>query len=1153
MTLNRELFAKDPLSFQIPNLGVTRVGRPKTDEEWAVLRYELTSFVCEGEYERGLRQILQTYLDHQGREQQPAVWISGFYGSGKSHLVRVLDALWADVALPDGSTARGLTNLTPDIQELLRELTTLGSRGGGLWSAAGTLGADVGASVRTAVLAIVLRAAGMPEHIAPAHFVFWLEDNGYRATVEAELDAAGKTLESELRNMYVSPALAKALLKAAPDFADDEASVHELLKAQYPPRQGEISGEDFASTLRMIFASKTSRDGVIPETLIVLDELQQYLNDNLANTLAIDDAAKTISGTFGSKVLLVATGQMQLGATPELQRLADRFLVKIALSDQDVEKVVRSVVLRKNEAKRGELRNVLDRASGEIDRHLAGTRIGARPADRDDLEADYPLLPTRRRFWESLLRSVDSAGKAGQLRTQLRVVHEATRLVAEKPVGYVVGGDVIYSQQLSELQMSGVLPRDTATLIAKLDDDSEDGRLRSRVAALAFLIGKLEREGPGAPGIRATPDTFADLLVEDLPGGSASVRQRVATALTDLVEGGVLIQVEGEYNLQTPESAEWQQEFQKRQRSIINDDARIADERSAVLRRELESSLGGILPLQGKSKVPRKTVLHYRDEPPSTDAALPIWIRDEWSTSEREVRDDARTAGTESHVVFVHIPRLEWDAIRQAIADRIAASEVIDSRPTPTTSEGKEAQLAMRTRRDLASDRLRGLVQTVVRGAKVFQGGGNEVQAGDLVDSVRTAVEAAMTRRFPSFAMADHPNWGTVIQRIKQGAPDPLSVVDYRGDAEHHPVVSEVQRTIGGAGKKGREIQQIFEASPYGWPKDAIDASLLVLLKFGEARGRLNGQPVDAAQLAQNQIGSTEFTAESVVIGMDVKLGLRALATDVGLTAAPGQELSIPPLIVQRLSDEAARAGGEPPLPEPPSNPLLQTLQGIYGNDLAKATFDAREELVPLHKEWTEVDAIKQLRLEQWRLANRLLVHASSAGLGDNLGAHLAAINDNRSLLTHPDPVAPIIGELGEALRLAVGAATDSLNATLSDARQTLKQTPGWANLDSADQGQIVADSGLTDVAAPSVGDIAALIAFLDETSLIDLRDRTDAVPERLTRAMRAVAQATKPQARFVRLKRATIQDAADLERYLDSLRSDIESELGPDTPVIVE
>ena len=53
------------------------------------------------------------------------------------------------------------------------------------------------------------------------------------------------------------------------------------------------------------------------------------------------------SSRFGSQVLIVATGQAALTANPTLQKLIDRFSVTVALSDTDVETVVRKVVLRK--------------------------------------------------------------------------------------------------------------------------------------------------------------------------------------------------------------------------------------------------------------------------------------------------------------------------------------------------------------------------------------------------------------------------------------------------------------------------------------------------------------------------------------------------------------------------------------------------------------------------------------------------------------------------------------------------------------------------------------------------------------------------------------------------------------------------------------
>ena len=117
MTINNDLFTRRPLDFEIPNDGVTNVGTPEDSNQWKVLEYELTSFVCEGEYEHGLDRILASYLSHLSSPTQPAVWVSGFYGSGKSHLVRVLQHLWADSGLPNRASARGLASLPQGIRD----------------------------------------------------------------------------------------------------------------------------------------------------------------------------------------------------------------------------------------------------------------------------------------------------------------------------------------------------------------------------------------------------------------------------------------------------------------------------------------------------------------------------------------------------------------------------------------------------------------------------------------------------------------------------------------------------------------------------------------------------------------------------------------------------------------------------------------------------------------------------------------------------------------------------------------------------------------------------------------------------------------------------------------------------------------------------
>src|SRR5262245_17409641 len=92
--LNRDIYAKEPAKNRIANNGVAELSEDLSTGAQNVLRYELQTFVCNGQYERGLERILGSFLSNlDGGSEQPGVWISGFYGSGKSQPERVLVAV----------------------------------------------------------------------------------------------------------------------------------------------------------------------------------------------------------------------------------------------------------------------------------------------------------------------------------------------------------------------------------------------------------------------------------------------------------------------------------------------------------------------------------------------------------------------------------------------------------------------------------------------------------------------------------------------------------------------------------------------------------------------------------------------------------------------------------------------------------------------------------------------------------------------------------------------------------------------------------------------------------------------------------------------------------------------------------------------------
>jgi hypothetical protein len=102
-------------------------------------------------------------------------------------------------------------------------------------------------------------------------------------------------------------------------------------------------------------------------------------------------------------------------AKPNLQRLMGRFPVAIMLGDWDVENVTRQIILAKKPTAQPAIEKVWRANLGEISRHLHGTKLEHVTADEHWITCDYPLLPVRRRFWERVLRMIDTTGTVSQL------------------------------------------------------------------------------------------------------------------------------------------------------------------------------------------------------------------------------------------------------------------------------------------------------------------------------------------------------------------------------------------------------------------------------------------------------------------------------------------------------------------------------------------------------------------------------------------------------------------------------------------------------------------------------------------------------------------------------------------------------------------
>jgi hypothetical protein len=647
--INREIYFRDPTTIELLNNGVSKVSEFGDDQrQLRTLRFELESFVCDGEYARGMERILKAYLDGLGREEQKAVWVSGFFGSGKSHLVKMLRYLWTDYTFADGATARSLVRVPSEIADLLKELSTRSKPLGGLQAAAGTLGAGSMNNVRLAFIQLILRSVGLPEDLAHARFMLWLRSEGLEAVVAKTLQDAGCDLWDEVVNMNYSVKLAEALLSAAPKYGT-VPNVQEAIRAGFP----EVTSPTITEALDFLKQVFGDRHG-LPCTLLVVDEVQQFIGENIQRAMDVQEIAEHCCTELNQRLLLIGTGQSALTGTPSLQKIQARFAVRVQLSDTDVESVIRKTVLRKKPEVDPVITQILAASQGELARHLQNTRFAANSEDNQFLVADYPLLPTRRRFWEKVLRNTDHSGTKAQLRSQLQIVFEATKQTAAANVGTVVSADFIYDQISTDLLNSGELEREYDEIIRKQRNGTADGDLRSSLCALIFLIGKLPRTPGADDGVRANAETLVDLLVRDLKTDRPRLEQQVPGLLKQLVDSGNLMAVESEYRLQTREGVVWTQDFNRRRTAVLSDEQRINSRRVELLRDAVKLALRPVSLQQGTSRQPRKLISELSSSRPGSNSdEVTLWMRDGWSDEPASVLNDARGAGVSITRSFV--------------------------------------------------------------------------------------------------------------------------------------------------------------------------------------------------------------------------------------------------------------------------------------------------------------------------------------------------------------------------------------------------------------------------------------------------------------------------------------------------------------------
>ena len=621
--------------------------------------------------------------------------------------------------------------------------------------------------------------------------------------------------------------------------------------------------------------------------------------------------------------------------------------------------------------------------------------------------------------------------------------------------------------------------------------------------------------------------------------------------LKKLADDGVLMLVGDEYRLQTREGSEWDREFRNRQTRLNNDFAAVQFKRDQFLYAEIDKIVRGLRVVQGESKEPRQFAIHREATPPTVDGTgMHVWIRDGWSTSEKDVIDAARTAGFDSPTIYVFIPRQSADDLRRRIVDADAAQQTLDVKGNPAGAEGQEARQSMDTRKAWAVGERDRLICEIVSNARVFQGGGNEVLRSTLEDRIKASSDDALVRMFPRFKEADSAAWPAVINRARAGVDQPFQPTGHSDATEKHAVCQQVLSTIG-AGKSGADIRMTLKGSPFGWPRDAVDAALIALHRSQHITATLNGVAVSVGQLDQNKIPKSDIRIEQAILSVRDRLLLRKLLLVLGISSKSGEEGIRAGEFLTKLIDVARSAGGYAPLPVSPPVIEIEDVQRLVGNEQLVAIKNKASEWEKKINDWRAAKELVDDRLPKWNLVERMAVHAAAIKGAQPHLEEIAAVKSQRLLLESSNPVSGLLKALAGILRRTVLESFSAHESAFHGAIKFLNGNEAWTKVPDADQSAIKEAVGLRAPTKPQVSSDEELAGHLDKMPLSNAQAEIDAISGRVALAIELAAKLLEPTVQTIGLERSTLRNVAEVEAWVERQKKVLLDAVG-NGPVLV-
>ena len=520
--------------------GVIKVGQDdneniKQELEEYVLTDEIYKYI--NDFYDSYKKSLVDYTDKMG------VWISGFFGSGKSHFLKILSYLLENKYVDNKYAVEYFNEKIKDpmlIADMRKssDITTdvilfnIDSKSESQFK-----------SSRDAILKVFNKVFDeMQGYCGSLPWVADMErqmvkENVYDKFKEEFYKESGSLWEESREDIFYEEDSVIASLMNTRNMSEESAR-NWFNKAE---ENYTLSIEKFAKRVSQYLESKGNNHHVV----FLVDEIGQYIGDDSQLMLNLQTVVEDLGTYCGGKCWVIVTSQQDIDSITKVKgndfsKIQGRFNTRLSLSSSNVDEVIKKRLLSKNQGAKDSLQILYDKNSSILKNLITFTSDTAEMKtyqDYKDFSEIYPFIPYQFNLLQKVFEGVRTHGASGKHisegeRSLLGAFQESAVKYNNQEIGTLIPFNTFYDT--IETFLDGTIK----SVVNKAKDNDRLKEFDVEVLKLLFLL-KYVKE------VRPNLENIATLMVKNIDEDKIELKKNIQRSLNRLIRE-TLVQKNGE-------------------------------------------------------------------------------------------------------------------------------------------------------------------------------------------------------------------------------------------------------------------------------------------------------------------------------------------------------------------------------------------------------------------------------------------------------------------------------------------------------------------------------------------------------------------------------------------------------------------------------